>query len=302
MNQQARPRSKKEPKYLEDITYTIASQGSGREEELFSSNLFMGRYDENQLMDMLDKVGMIAILHRKGYRNLLVSIHKQDDYTSRLYVNFDSPDKDTRLIEAIVREGIFRPKRNFIDSYDFSGGLSMLLIEWLALQDPKARFDPDKPRLPGQQYPGLGGLKNMQELLYGLGKSSGKDSIIDVPEFFHSAAIYSRLYSEIYSVKYSFFSPIDSGIMQAMLRDLKGKPLADISFAVSFDCLKDARTGKPAKWRTSEQIYPISKMLKRYVEDEAYKNLAIRAMNEHSFAIDWEKYDRLVKQGLMDEL
>lgn len=299
---QGRPRSKKEPRHLEDITFSIAPQAIDLEENLFSSKLFMGRYDEQQLIAMLDRVGIISILHRRGYRNLVLSIHRQDDYTSRLYVNFDSLEKETRLIEVIVREGVFRPKENFMASYDFSDGLSMLLIEWLALQDPRAQFSPDKPRLPGQQYPGLGGLKNMQEFLYGLGQSAGKDAIIDIPEFFHSAAIYSRLYSEIYSVTYSFFSPIDAGIMQAMLRDLNTRPLADISYAVSFDCLRIAGTGEPTRWRPSEQIYPISKLLKRYVEDEQYKKLVIQTMNEYAFTIDWKKYDNLCEQGLLDEL
>lgn len=292
---------KKDPRYLEDITYSVATQPLNLDDP-FSSNLFMGRYDDKELMAMLDRVGIIGILHKKGYRNLVVSIIRQDDYTSRLYVNFDSQEKDTRLIELIVREGIFRPREVFVDSYDFSEGLSMLLIEWVALQDPKARFSPDKPRLPGQQYPGIGGLKNMQEFLYDLGKSSGKDAIVDVPEYFHSAAIYSRLYTEIYDRMYAFFSPVEAGIMQAMLRDLTGRPLADISFAVAFDCLCDAHTSERVKWRTSEQIYPISKKLQRYVEDKEYKRIAIKTMAEHAFAMDWERFEQLKAQGLIDEV
>jgi hypothetical protein len=300
---QERPRNKKIPMHLEDITDSLSVEGPNQEgEDLFSTNLFMGRYDEKQIMEKLEKVGIISILQEKGFRDLMVSIHKQDDYTSRLYVNFETLEKNTRLIEVIVREGIFRPKENFIPSYDFTGGLSMLLIEWLALQDPRAEFAADKPRLPGQQYPGLGGLKNMQEFLYKLGRSSGKDAIIDIPQYFHAAAIYSRLYSEIYSVTYSFFSPIDAGMMQALQRDLKGRPLSDISFAVALDCLVNVKIGKPVKWRPSEQVYPISKKLKRYVEDDRYKQIALRTMNEHSFSIDWDKYERLKEQGLLDEV
>jgi hypothetical protein len=292
---------KKAPRYLEDITYSVATQPL-KLDDPFSSNLFMGRYDEKELMSMLDRVGIIGILHKKGYRDLVVSIIRQDDYTSRLYVNFDSQEKDTRLIELIVREGVFRPREVFVDSYDFSEGLSMLLIEWVALQDPRARFSPDKPRLPGQQHPGIGGLKNMQEFLYDLGKSSGKDAIVDVPEYFHSAAIYSRLYTEIYDRMYAFFSPVEAGIMQAMLRDLTGRPLADISFAVAFDCLCDARTLARVKWRTSEQIYPISRKLQRYVEDAEYKRIVMKTFAEHAFAMDWERFEQLKAHGLIDEV
>ncbi len=293
---------KKDPRYLEDITYSIATEPE-RLEDLFSSNnLFMGKYDDNKMMAKLDRVGIIGILHKKGYRDLVVSIIRPDDYTSRLYVNFDSQEKETRLIELIVREGFFKPREDFIPSYDFSAGLSMLLIEWVALQDPQATFSPEKPRLPGQQYPGIGGLKNMQELLYHLCKSSRKDAIVDVPEYFHSAAIYSRMYTKIYDRIFAFFSPVDAGIMQAMLRDLTGRPLADISFAVAFDCLLDARTGKNVKWRTSEQIYPISRKLHHYVEDDQYKRIVIKTMEERSYAIDWDRYEQIKAHGLIDEL
>jgi hypothetical protein len=292
---------KKDPRYLEDITYSVATQPVNKNDP-FASSLFMGRYEERTLMEMLDRTGVIGILHKRGYRNLVVNVVRQDDYTSRLYVNFDSDQSDSRLIELVVREGVFRPKENFVPTYDFSGGLSMLLIEWVALQDPGAQFTPDKPRLPGQQYPGLGGLKNMQDFLYKLGKLTGKDAIVDVPEYFHSAAIYSRLYTEIYDRMYAFFSPVDAGFMQAVLRDITGRPLAEISFAIAFDCLIDRRTGAQVKWRPSEQIYPITKKLHHYVEDEQYKRIVLQTMDERAFAMDWERYEQIKAQGLMDEI
>lgn len=294
---------KKDPRYLEDITYSVATQPTSLGDP-FSSNLFMGRYDEQALMEMLDRVGMIGILHKKGYRNLVVNILRQDDYTSRFYVNFDAQEKETRLIELVVREGVFRPREVFLPSYDFSSGLPMLLIEWIALQDPRAQFTPDKPRLPGQQYPGLGGLKNMQALLFEFGKASGKDAIVDVPEFFHSAVIYARLYTEIYDRMYAFFSPVDAGIMQAILRDTTGTAhtLAEISFAITFDCLLDARTRNRVKWKPSEQIYPVSRKLQRYVEDDSYKRIVLKTMDECSFVMDWDRFEQLKGQGLFDEV
>lgn len=294
---------KKDPRYLEEITYSVATQPANLNDP-FSSSLFMGRFDEEMLMEMLDKAGMIGILHKRGFRKLVVNILRQDDYSSRLYVNFDSQDKETRIIELIVREGLFRPKEDFIPSFDFSQGLSMLLIEWLALQDPRAQFTYDKPRLPGQQYPGIGGLKNMQSFLYQLGRLSGKDAIVDVPEFFHSAVIYARLYTEIYDRMYAFFSPVDAGIMQTILRDTTGTghSLAEISFAIAFDCLLDARTRSRVKWRPSEQIYPVTRKLQRYVENDQYKKIVLKTMDECSFVMDWDRFGQVKEQGLLDEL
>ncbi len=297
-----RSHNKKEPRYLEDITYTIADSLPDEKEDLFTSSRFLGLYDENQIMDLLRKAGMVEILSAKGYRNLVINISKQDNYTSRLYVDSDSGEGETRLIELILREGVFRPKQTFIKGFDFPEGLSMLLVEWLALQDPRASFSPDKPRLPGQAHPGLGGLKNMQGMLYAFGKATGKDALIDIPEYYHAAVIYSRLYSEIYSRVYSFFSPVDAGQLQAMMRDFQGVSLAEVSSAVTFDCLRNAHTGEPAYWKPSEQIYPIAGKLHRYFEKTEYKEMARAAMKGLSFTMDWDKYRRLKDQGVTDEV
>ncbi|MGC9324468.1 MAG: hypothetical protein ACP5G0_06930 [Desulfomonilia bacterium] len=297
-----RPRRKKDPLYLEDITLTIPAPGMEENENLFLSNLFLGRYNEDQIMEMLEIVGITPILRRKGYHNLIVSILRQDNYTSRLFVNFDTVVKETRLIELIVREGLFRPKQQFLDGYDFSKGLSMMLIEWLALQDPRAVFSEDKPRLPGQEYPGLGGLKNIYDLLYRFVRSMGKDAIVDIPEYYHAAVIYSKMYADIYSRKYSFFSPVDAGKVQSMIRDLNDRPLADISFAIAFGCLVNRNTGEKTQWKPSEQIYPISNTLQRYFEDDLYKAIVNKTMEESRFSIDWERYDTLHSQGMLDAL
>jgi len=293
---------KKEPKYLEDITYSIAPDPLGDKDDLFLSSRFLGVYDEKQIMKMLEKVGIVEILYKKGYRNLIITISKQDNYTSRLYVNHDALDKDTRLIELIIREGVFRPTEHFVDGYDFPDGLSMLLVEWLALQDPKASYNSDKPRLPGQIHPGLGGLKNMQAMLYSFGKTLNKDAIIDIPEYYHAAVIYSRMYSEIYSRMYSFFSPVDTGMLQAMIRDLYEKPLAMVSDAITHDCLLNADTLEKARWSPSEQIFPISKRLKAYVGHSQYHDIVEKTVNSLRFTMDWDKYALLMKKGRIDEI
>jgi hypothetical protein len=211
---------KKDPKYLEDITYTLEDNMPGTQGDPFGSVMFLGLYSENQIMDKLKKAGMIEILYRKGYKDFVIRLSRHDNYTSRLYLDSVVDGEEVRLIEVILREGVFRPRKTFVKKFEFQEGLSMLLVEWLALQDPKASFSEARPRLPGQAFPGLGGLKIMQGLLYEFGKAAGKDAIIDIPEFYHTAVIYSRLYTEIYSRAYSFFSPVDGGQLQAMIRDL----------------------------------------------------------------------------------
>jgi hypothetical protein len=76
---------------------------------------------------------------------------------------------DLRLAEpsAIVEEPLFKAR-----------GLRVLslAVRWLALQDPRGRFTPERPRLPGQRYPGLGLGKRLYERLMVWAKSGGRTS------------------------------------------------------------------------------------------------------------------------------
>ena len=295
------PDGKKNPKYLEEMTFAEESLPWDKGREMFShSDLFLGRYTEHDIWELMEKVGLLDLIGKKGYDNLIISISKQN-FTSRLYVNYERLDKDTRLVELILREGMFRPNRTFIERFDFSAGLSMILVEWLALQNPRARFSPERPKLPGQAYPGLGGLRNLQQMLYLFGDAGRKDAIVDVPQHYHAAVIYSRLYSSIYSRLYAFFSPIDAGLVEAMIRDLSDRPLAPVSLAISSGCLVNEVSGAHETWRASEQVYPITKLLQEYVESREYKAIVEETAAKVKYAIDWYKYNQLFQQGIRDE-
>jgi hypothetical protein len=292
---------KKSPKYLEEITFSEEVMPWQKGKIDFShSELFLGRYSKDDLTGIMEKTGLMNVIRKKGYENIIITIIRED-FTSRLYVNYERFDKETRIVELILREGIFRPKKVFIRRFDFSAGMPMILVEWLALQDPAGSFSLERPRLPGQAYPGLGGLRNLQAMLYFFGENGGKDAVVDVPQHYHAAVIYSRLYSSIYKRLYSFFSPIDAGQLEAMSRDLIDRPLADVSLAISNGCLIDVGTGETGFWRPSEQIYPTSKQLQEYVDSEEYREIVEDSFINSKYAIDWDKFDKLRLQGLFDE-
>ncbi len=277
---------RKAPRFLDDITYTVADSFKDQD-DIFSSDFFLGKYSESRIMELLDRVGILAILHARGYRDLIITINNQEDYTSRLYLNFERVEKETRLVELILRQGIFKPKEQFVEGWDFSDGLSMLLIEWLALQDPKAAFTDERPRLPGQVYPGLGGLRAVHDLLSVFARSGRHDALVDVPEYYHAAAIYSP--------HYYFFSPQAAGEIKAMMRDLDAFRLADVSSAIDAGCLMEAESGAAITWRPSEQIAPISKKMQAYVIDDSYRRLVSQRARECRYAIDWDKYNQIKK-------
>lgn len=295
------PNRKKDLQYLEEIQIDdeVMPWVKGRE-ALVDTSLFLGRFTEHDLRTLMERVGLMDLIRRKGYDDLIFTLTRQD-FTSRLYVNYERPGKDTRLIELILREGVFRPKKTFIGRFDFQQGLSMILVEWLALQDPRGYFTPERPKLPGQSHPGLGGLRNMQEMLYLFGQKCRKDAIVDVPQHYHAAVIYSRLYTSIYARMYSFFSPVDAGLFKALTRDLDGRPLAQVSQAIALGCLMNTVTGLHETWRPSEQIYPVTKRLHSYFESSQYREIVDRTAEKAKYAIDWEKYQGILEQGIPDE-
>lgn len=292
---------KKSPKYLEEIKFEEDIMPWDKGKMPFAgSDLFLGRYTKNDLTALMEKTGLMGAIRKKGYTDLIITITKED-YTSRLYINYERFDKDTRLVELVLREGVFRPKKIFIERFDFSDGLPMILVEWLALQDPKGVFSEERPRLPGQDYPGLGGLRNLQAMLYFFGENTGKDAVVDIPQHYHAAVIYSRLYSSIYKRLYSFISPADAGQLEAMIRDLTDRPLADVSLAISNGCLIDVNTGQPELWRPSEQIYPTSARIQEYVDCVEYSNIVKDSFENSRYAIDWNMYDSLKKDSPPNE-
>jgi len=284
---------KKTPVYFEEIVPKDIETLHGTREGSYYPELFLGRYTKEKVVELLTKAGIIDVINKKGYTDILFTIHRDDAFTSRLFVNFDRPAKETRLIELILKETSFRPKKIFVDGFDLES-LTILMIEWLALQDPKRGFSQERPRLPGQVYPGLGVLRKIQDFLYKLASVSGKDAIMDIPEYYHSAFIYSHVYS--------FYSPSESGRLQAMVRDLDNFPLADVSYAVSFGCLLNENTGKYEQWKPSEQIYPISDKLIEYVNHSEYNKIKDKTESMLRYSLDWDKYHKLLRQGIMDEV
>lgn len=286
---------KKRPVYLKGIPFGIdVSRTLYTKKQGVYSERFLDLYDKDAILEILVQVGIIDILNKKGYHNLIITISRNESFVSRLYINFDRLDKDTRLIELLLRENRFRPKQTFIDDIDLSDGFSTLTIEWLSLQDPKREFTKDRPRLPGQIYPGLGVLRNMQDMLCIFAKAKNNDALLDIPEHYHGAVIYSETYS--------FFSPIDGGRLKAMMRDLGDYPLADVSYAICYGCLINERTEENELWKPSEQIYPISKKLKHYVNSNKYKEIMDASASKFNYSIDWDKYQRLLEEGILDEL
>jgi hypothetical protein len=60
-------------------------------------------------------------------------------------------------------------------------GLELLYVDWLLSQNPRGEFLLHRPELPGQDYPGLGLLRDMASLLWVSCETLGLDGVAFVP-------------------------------------------------------------------------------------------------------------------------
>ena len=140
----------------------------------------------------------------------------------------------------------------------------------------------DRPRLPGQQRPGLGLLNEMFYLLRTISRELEVDGMLDVPEHFHTALFYSR--------SFRYLDPVVEGRFQAIARDLEGVPLALASDAVRRGCLFDRDTGVQLPWQASEQVMTERGALHRFLHSQEYRDARNEAQAGLRVVVNWDLY------------
>jgi hypothetical protein len=253
-----------------------------------ANDLFLGRYTAEDIREALGRAGVLEALAEKGYPRVEIEINTREVYNHRLYVHTGVRDYEHILIELRLREGMFRPREQFIPECEL-GPLPMILVDWLMLQDPKREFTETRPALPEQRHPGLGILHKFIPLVMEVVRESGRKGVLDVPEHFHGALFYSRWFK--------FFNPEMEGRFLAMKRDLGRLPLHQVSEAFFHNCILDPSTGAVQKWSPGEQILPLGEELLRYYSHPRYAELRDRAWAENHYILDADKMARILAEG-----
>lgn len=154
-------------------------------------HLLMGRYTRDQIMEALEDYGLLPKLRLEGIEKVLLELELSDMERQQLFLYNAYKGKDRLLAELHLHPG------QFITDSPFAGEMAgkrykMLYIQWLCLQHPGLSFTSQRPALPGQNHPGLKMGRQVMALLFALAEQMGMDGIINVPEFPHTAVIYSR--------------------------------------------------------------------------------------------------------------
>ncbi|HEY6096512.1 MAG TPA: hypothetical protein VIU83_00550 [Candidatus Deferrimicrobium sp.] len=246
-------------------------------------NRLFGRYGPGEIRDLLGASGLLAGLSERGYPDPVLRLSCADPSDQRICLYAGEETRDRLLLEARLQLAPFHPRRP-IGPFTKETSFRMLVINWLVLSSPDGTFTVDRPRLPGQEKPGLGLLNPTFALLKSLARELSVDGVLDVPDHYHTALFYSRAFR--------YLAPEVEGKFLAIARDLSGVPLTLASDAIREGCLVDRETGASIAWPTAEQVLALRGPLSRFLRSPSYREARNRALADHRFVVNWDLYRR----------
>jgi hypothetical protein len=216
------------------------------------------RFDREGLRHELEQAGVLAGLRARGYGELELRIeYEAGEHRLRI----EPAGSGVSLVDLRLGEAATVAEEPLLQARGLSV-LSFLSIHWLSLQDPRGRFTPDRPQLPGQIHPGLGLSRPLVERVRSWALAWGKDGLLNVPEYFHNAAFYSP--------EFRFLSPGRQGRFEALSRDLARLHIARASAAVEAGEVVEEPPGAPLRWQPGEMVAPLSEPLRACLASDAY--------------------------------
>jgi acetoin utilization deacetylase AcuC-like enzyme len=212
---------------------------------------FLGFYSVQGLELALERAGLLDRLRKLGFERL------------SLELDLDNPAGDTvRMFGDRRKRELLIELRAHIDRRTVPG-TALLRIEWLLLQNPRARFTAERPRLPGQEKPGLGILQEIVALLVLVCDRLKLDGIIVVPSHYHVARHGRK--------NLRFLDPEAEGLYRALVHRFEGLSLAEAAEALAAGRVIEAKTGQPVVWSPAPMVFPVTDRLHELVEGEAYE-------------------------------
>ncbi|MBN1534992.1 MAG: hypothetical protein JXA20_20155 [Spirochaetes bacterium] len=259
--------------------------------QIHRQKIFLKRFTPDELMKIIRKVGLSDHLDSMGFHNCIIDVDQDESYINYLKLYYSDKSPDNLLLDLRVSETKFTPKKELLEMGFENKTYDMVVIEWLSAQNPKSRFDQNKPQLPGQRRPGLGILKYCFDMMYIVAREVIKDGFMDIPDHMHGAIMYSK--------KFKFYNPVHEAILQAILRDLSDHSMLDISWGMLTDTVYDEKKGESQAYDPSEQIFYVSERLRRHFNSKAYRSIFSRYYKKKRYRLDYDemvrKRDRLLK-------
>jgi len=242
-----------------------------------STDRFLGLFSEEAIWSGLEQSGIIGGLQSLGFSGLNLCVTHKEFSSHELHMFCGRRCRDNLLIELRLKTGCWPAQPCYISGADHAGK-RVIAVEWLVMQNPTAQFTPERPRLPGQDFPGLGMGRPFLDLLARWSRDAGYVALFNVPEYYHNAAIYSSYFK--------FLSPFMEGKLRRMQEDLQHEPLAVISYAILLDGLRDRRSNRAIPWRPQWQVKPLCPSISDLFSGTVYQEKVTKAYRSYRFTLD----------------
>lgn len=204
---------------------------NGAIERRSAAPLFLGYYTPEGLEYAFERYGLFTQLRLRGYEAFRVAVDR-DPSGHRLRVFGTAAKTEHLLIECVLERQRL-------------GASEYLYIHWVTLRNPRARFTAQRPRLPGQDAPGLGLAREAGELLARAAERLGLAGLLFRPAWYHMAL-------QAQEMGMHFVVPERQGRFEAMVRDLGRRPLLDVTLAVADGRVR--MNGVPYRWEADPMV------------------------------------------------
>lgn len=226
---------------------------------------FLGAFTQVQVELMLERMGLLQQIRARGFPCPHVSLELDHPLGQTLRI-YGEPGRHELLVELrLARTSRAVP------------GFELVSVEWLLLQNPRASFTPERPPLPGQQYPGLGLLAEVFAWLVLLCEREALDGLTFRPSHYHLASLARR--------HATFLHPEHAALFAALAQLLAGRPLAEASALVAGGRVVNRRTGQAVVWEAFPMVVPVSHRLRAMVCGEDYERAVQRELAQYELEL-----------------
>jgi len=241
---------------LEDL---MPGHGPSQESRL------LGYYSAQGLELALERHGFLDRIRAKGFKQPTLVCDFNDPSRQSIKI-FGDAERGELLLELVMHR-----ERRAIP------GFELLSVDWLLLQNPRERFGDQRPRLPGQQHPGLGLFEELVALLVVACERVGLAGILVTPSQFHLAVQWQR--------RLRFVEPRAGAHLRALRETLGGLPLAAASEALRAGRVVDRRSGEVCKYDAAPMVLPLSPELQAALDAEGYARGMDEVADEFLYAL-----------------
>jgi hypothetical protein len=253
-----------------------------RDESQTSSPYFLGYYSHAGIRYALENYGFFETLQKMGYKNLELVIDTKDPYRQRIATYYEQKDPEHMLGEVVVKRKHITPYPPF-PTLIHGRNFEVIAVEWVCMQNPLANFSPDKPRLPGQKYPGLGMGETVMEILIIMARRLRTAGLVNIPEHYHNA--------QMYGAQFRFLDPSLEARRLAITRDLLSTcTLSQLSWAIDLGCVLENE--KPFQWKGEDQLIPLDRDLKEYFRSKDYLRQVSDIASTFNYVLDQSKWEK----------